>query len=181
MKTLGMLLGAAALGVLAALAALGLYRQFGPDAAGPSTSHTAAQQLPAFAFADLDGHMRRSTEWGDRILVINFWATWCPPCRRELPVFAELQSAYAGRGVQFLAIAIDDADAVRDFVAKHPFNFPVLLGEDAAVTLAKHLGNRVASLPYTVVVDRGGAVRARHVGEYRRNDLEQTLAALIDG
>ncbi len=181
MKTLGMLLGAAALGVLAALAALGLYRQLGPDAAGTPAVEAGTQQLPAFAFADLDGRMRRSAEWTDRVLVINFWATWCPPCRRELPVFAELQSAYEARGVQFLAIAIDDAEQVRDFAAKHPFNFPVLLGDDAAVTLAKHLGNRVASLPYTVVVDRSGAVRARHVGEYRRNDLEQTLAALTGG
>jgi thiol-disulfide isomerase/thioredoxin len=180
-KTLGMLLGAAALGVLAALAALGLYRQFGPDAPGTQAVEAGPQQLPAFAFADLESRMRRSTEWADRILVINFWATWCPPCRRELPVFAELQSAYGERGVQFLAVAIDDAEQVRDFAAKHPFNFPVLLGDDAAVTLAKHLGNRVASLPYTVVVDRSGAVRARHVGEYRRDDLERTLAELVGG
>jgi len=181
MKTLGMLLGAAALGVLAALAALGLYRQFGADATGTQTVEAGVQPLPAFAFADLDGRTRRSGEWADRILVINFWATWCPPCRRELPVFAELQSAYGDRGVQFLAIAIDDAAAVRDFAVKHPFNFPVLLGDDDAVMLAKRLGNRIASLPYTVVVDRSGTVRARHVGEYRRDDLERTLAALIGG
>ena len=90
-----------------ALAALGLYRQFGPDAPGTTPVEAGTQQVPAFAFADLDGGMRRSAEWADRILVINFWATWCPPCRRELPVFAELQSAYGDRGVQFLALDLE--------------------------------------------------------------------------
>jgi len=181
MRAVGLLLGAAALGVLAALGSMVLYQQFASAPAGAAGVGTAHQQLPPFAFADLEGQMRRSDEWTGKVLVVNFWATWCPPCRRELPAFAELQAAYAGRGVQFLAIAIDDADQVQRFAARHPFNFPILLGDDAAVTLAKQLGNRVAGLPYTVVVDQRGAVRVRHVGEYERDDLKRSLDALVGG
>ena len=178
MRSLGFLVGAAILGVLAALGAVGLYHSLRPGPTDEPTAEAVAQQLPAFAFPDLEGRMRRSSEWAGKILIVNFWATWCPPCRRELPIFAELQSAYGERGVQFLAIAIDDARPVREFVEKYPFNFPALLGDAAAVKLAKQLGNRISSLPYTVVVDRGGEVRVRHVGEYQRDDLERTLIAL---
>jgi thiol-disulfide isomerase/thioredoxin len=179
MRTLSILLGAAAAGVLAALAAVGLHQHFGTRSADAPAETAAAQRLPAFAFADLDGRMRRAGEWAGRVLVINFWATWCPPCRRELPAFAELQARYEGRGVQFLAIAIDDVEAVRRFATEHPFNFPVLHGEDAATRLAAQLGNRLSSLPYTVVVDRRGDVRVRHFGEYARDDLERALVAVL--
>ena len=85
---------------------------FTDDASHPATSGAGAIPLPAFSFNDLDGASRSSDEWKGKILVINFWATWCPPCREEMPLFTEIQEKYDAQGVQFIGIAIDDPELV---------------------------------------------------------------------
>jgi thiol-disulfide isomerase/thioredoxin len=177
-RTFLYLLGAALLGVLAALATVGVHRYLQPPS-GDSPGAPVARRMPTFALPDLEGRERRPEEWAGKVLVVNFWATWCPPCLREIPAFTQLQASYGERGVQFIGIAIDDAEKVREFVRRQALNYPVLLGDTRADALSRQLGNRIGSLPYTVVVDSTGEVRAKRLGEYERDDLEKVLIGLV--
>jgi thiol-disulfide isomerase/thioredoxin len=138
-----------------------------------------ATQRPDFTLNDLEHRPRAAREWDGKVLVINFWATWCSPCRREIPQFIELQQEFGGRGLQFLGIAVDDAAAARDFVRSLGINYPVLVGEQDAIEVAKAYGNVIGALPYTVVVDRKGAIVLTHQGEISGSQLEPVIASLI--
>ena len=138
------------------------------------------ETLPAFRFPDLEGRVRDSSEWGDRILVLNFWAAWCPPCREETPLFVDLQERYAGDNVRFVGIAIDDREPVRDFVDTYGVEYPVLIGGLDAIALSRRLGNRFEGLPFTVVAEPGGKIILRHEGGLRREQLEPVLKQAIE-
>jgi len=141
-------------------------------------SHGVFSQIPDFTLPNLDGNSWRAEEWRDKILVINFWATWCPPCRKEMPLFVKLQEQFADKGVLFVGIAIDDQEAVQNFVDTHGIEFPVLLGEEKALELSAQLGDRFNALPYTVVADRGGKILLRLAGEMRETRLRPLLEKL---
>ena len=141
-------------------------------------SHGVFTRIPDFTLPNLDGNPWRAEEWRDRILVINFWATWCPPCLKEMPMFIRLQEQFADKGVLFVGIAIDDREAVRNFVDTHGIEFPILLGEDKALELSTRLGDRFNSLPYTVVADYGGKILLRQAGEMKESRLRPLLEQL---
>ncbi|MGB5561431.1 MAG: TlpA disulfide reductase family protein [Sedimenticolaceae bacterium] len=133
--------------------------------------------LPSFSYPDLQGKQRQSSEFADKVLVLNFWATWCPPCRKETPEFVALQEAFRGQ-VQFIGIAIDDEEPVREFADSYGVNYPLLLGDVEAVALSRQLGNRYEGLPFTVVMAPGGNVVLRHTGGLDREKLEPLLREL---
>lgn len=135
-------------------------------------------QLPNFSLPNIDGSPWRAEEWRERILVINFWATWCPPCRKEMPLFVALQEQFAVQGVLFVGIAIDDKQAVEDFIDTYGIEFPILLGEERAMALSERLGNRFNALPYTLVADRGGKILLRQAGEVHESMLRPLLEEL---
>jgi len=136
-------------------------------------------QLPALQLPDLDGQEVAGSRWAGKILVLNFWATWCPPCLRELPLFDELQRTYANAGLQVVGIAIDNHGDVEHFLAEHPVGFPILLGDAAAIELSRRLGNRLQGLPFTVIFDsRGRRVYARS-GEISRAAMTEQLEPLL--
>ncbi len=135
--------------------------------------------LPEPTLVDLDGHAHRLADWRGQVLVVNFWATWCPPCREEMPAFAALQAELGGRGLQFVGIAIDDPGEVRAYLARHPVNYPVLVGDARIPDWADSLGNRLSALPFSVVFDRDGRQVFAHTGLFRREMvLEQVLPLL---
>jgi thiol-disulfide isomerase/thioredoxin len=136
------------------------------------------ETLPDFSYPDLAGQQRRASEWADKVVVLNFWATWCPPCREETPLFVELQERYRDAGVQFVGIAIDDQAPTEEFAASYGINYPILMGDMQAVTLSKRLGNRFEGLPFTVVADRDGRIEVRRSGEIKREQLEPLLQQL---
>lgn len=142
---------------------------------------TLEQTIPPFSYPDLDGRERRSDEWSGKIVVLNFWASWCPPCREETPLFVELQEQYQAAGVQFVGIAIDDREPIQDFSDTYGVNYPVLLGDIAAVTLSKRLGNRFEGLPFTVIAEPDGEIVLRHAGGMTREQITPTLQRLVDG
>lgn len=106
-------------------------------------------------------------------LLVNFWATWCPPCVEELPLLNAFQAEHGGRGWQVLALAVDQAAPVRQFLQKLPLNFPVGMAGLAGTELSRGLGNLGGGLPYSLVFDRGGAVQHQKVGKLSAEDLAQ--------
>ena len=178
-----MLLKRLLLGALLVLLAIGGWYTAGlllPQQRGAlQLTGSGAQTLPKFSFPDLDGVTRHSSEWKGRPLVVNFWATWCPPCRKEMPLFIETQERFRADGVQFIGIAIDDVEMVRDFSDVYGINFPLMIGDTEAVKLANKLGNRFDSLPFTAIFDRDGNTRHIQAGEVTKETLEQHLIPLL--
>ncbi len=132
---------------------------------------------PDFSLPDLDGFPREIGEWQGRVLLLNFWASWCQPCRREMPAFVRLQQAYGEQGVQFIGIALDERQAVRDFLGELEVavNYPILLGGDKAIEIAKAYGDELGVLPYTVVVDRQGRIVHLQYGEMNEAQAEKLI------
>lgn len=166
-----------ALGVAAAVAlAAGIYA--GRQALAPEASGDAAALL-AVTLPDLDGRPQSLGQWHGRLLVVNFWATWCAPCREEMPEFVKAQHDYGARGLQFVGIATDDEAKVRQFVAELGVNYPTLLGGYGAIELSRALGNRVGALPFTVIVDREGHVVHRQLGPLKGGQLKGFIERLL--
>ncbi|MEM7467696.1 MAG: TlpA disulfide reductase family protein, partial [Pseudomonadota bacterium] len=108
-----------------------------------------AKPLWFWAFDDLSGNKRLLSEWKGPYLVINFWATWCPPCLKEIPSFNRLQQAFGEERIQFIGIAYDHLDSVEKFVADTKVEYPVLIGGDDAAIFMRELGNKIGGLPFT--------------------------------
>jgi peroxiredoxin len=136
------------------------------------------RRVPAFTMIDLQGAERTSSEWKNNVMVLNFWAPWCPPCAVETPGFVELHEKYHDKGVRFIGIAIDDPDTVQDFIDTYGVEYPVLLGDMKAINFSRELGNRMGALPYTVVADREGNIQQRYNGGVVKDDLDEVLEKL---
>jgi len=135
-------------------------------------------RLPDFSFPDLQGNSRTSQEWQDKIVVLNFWATWCPPCRKETPAFIEVQSSYPQQ-VQFVGIAIDDQQPVQDFADEFGINYPTLLGDMSAIEISRQLGNRFSGLPFTAIFNQSGKLVYQRTGEVKKTELTEQIKALL--
>jgi thiol-disulfide isomerase/thioredoxin len=136
--------------------------------------------LPEFSLPDLSGRPHNISEWQDKITVINFWATWCPPCRKEITDFIALQEQYSAQGLQFIGIALEDAEPVANYVAASKINYPILLGGYNGITLAHQLGNLVDAVPYTLIVNSQGQIIHRHPGELSKDQLVKIITPLLN-
>ena len=144
-----------------------------------SQSRSGAGALLASSFPDTTGRVRRLSEWQGRPILCNFWATWCEPCREEMPLLDAAQARYGSNRLQIVGIAIDNDANVADFVSKNKFSFPLLVGEFAAVELMRELGNGEGALPFTVLVDASGRLRKRKLGAYSDQALRADLEQLV--
>jgi thiol-disulfide isomerase/thioredoxin len=162
------------LAIVSAVAGFFLYR--GSSPVDPEIS--ATEMAPAFVLQDVEGTGRDSSEWDGRVRLINFWATWCPPCRREIPLLIDLQNEH-GDQIQILGIAIDDLDAVREYAESTDFNYPILIGQQNAIDLANTYLNDFIGLPFTAFVDSNGHVVRVHVGELHRDQAETFISEIL--
>ncbi|MCU0805671.1 MAG: TlpA family protein disulfide reductase [Burkholderiales bacterium] len=159
-----------------AIAAGILVRQVGTQGASP---REATQALAKAAFRDLKGAPVSLADWKGQVVVLNFWATWCPPCREEMPALMRYQQRYAPNGIQVVGIALDEPDKVRAFGEELKVNYPLLLGGTELFKLMTQLGNRAGALPFTVIVDRQGNFAAAHLGALTEAQLEKLVAAKV--
>ncbi|MGD8574736.1 MAG: TlpA disulfide reductase family protein [Gammaproteobacteria bacterium] len=150
-----------------------------PVAAPRPARHLVARR-PDFAMPDLSGVSRDISEWDGKAVLVNFWATWCGPCRKEIPLLIKTQKQLGGQGLQVIGIAVDDPKAVHDFASHRvEFNYPVLVGEDEAMAVAHRFGTDLVGLPYSILIDRQGNVVAAHAGELDPATLDRFLRPVL--
>ena len=173
----------AVVGIVSGAAGLGLYlglRDSGdPAIEAAADPRKVAKAVLAARLADPQGAERTVGEWRGRVLVVNFWATWCAPCREEIPVFVRMQERYGSRGLQFIGIAIDQPDKVASFAREFGINYPLLLGSLETMQLVRMAGNRAGVLPYTLVLDRAGNLVSRELGGLKEARLDSLIRPLF--
>jgi peroxiredoxin len=134
---------------------------------------------PEFTHGATDGRLVSAGDFDGRVLLMNFWATWCEPCREEMPMLDALQGEYAGEGLAVVGVALDDVQRARGFVERLGLSYTVLVGAGDVLETSRAWGNAAGLLPYSVLVDRQGTVRWTHFGELRRQELVARLEELL--
>jgi len=143
------------------------------------SSNLVGSYRPDFRLGSITGAFVTPADFAGKILLINFWATWCAPCLREMPMLMELQAQYGEAGLQVIGIALDDVQSVRDFVAKLAISYPILVGAADVMETNRAYGNSAGMLPFSVLVDRDGIIRWQYVGEIRRETITPLLSELL--
>lgn len=142
-------------------------------------SKAAAASLFSASILDANGVKQHLDQYRGKIIVLNFWATWCPPCREEMPELSQLHQEYQNRNVVVLGIAEDDLAPVREFLQASPVSYPVFIAENEHMELGSSLGNHQAVLPYTVIIDANGNVLQSFFGKINKPLLEKSLQNLL--
>jgi thiol-disulfide isomerase/thioredoxin len=142
-------------------------------------SGSALTRLMTKKYADLQGRPLSLQQWSGKVLVVNFWATWCPPCREEMPGFSRLQKKYAANGVQFVGIGVDDADKMQQYQKEYPVDYPLMVAELDAMGLTAELGNSTEGLPFTVFIDRTGRLHSAKIGRMSESEVELHLREIL--
>lgn len=130
---------------------------------------------PGFSLADMNGRQVSLSDFRGKVVILDFWATWCPHCRREIPDFIKLQSEYGSKGVQIVGIALDQPEKVRAFVQDNGMNYPVLLGTDE---VSSRYGG-VESIPTTFIIDKAGRIAAKYEGFRSKETFESQIKQLL--
>jgi peroxiredoxin len=141
----------------------------------PEAALAEAKAIFALTLPDLEGRPQALAQWRGKVLVVNYWASWCKPCVEEMPAFSRLNNHYASWGVQFVGIGLDEAEKMQAFVKTTPVSYPLLAAESAGTTL----GLQVKGLPYTVVIGRDGRIESTHLGRQDEASLEPVLRRLL--
>ena len=173
-----------ALLLAAGAAGVGVYEWLAP--ATPPAAQVQAQVAPAMApgealgtsMDDLSGSgSRKLADWRGKALIVNFWATWCAPCREEIPLLVKLQAKYAAQGLQVIGIATDETDKkrVQEYLRHMVVNYPMLMGDENVASLVAGFGGNLVGLPYTLVLDRNGRPLKVHAGELDPDEAEKLV------
>ncbi len=150
----------------------------GAGAAKASAALPTLGPAPAWRLRDLNGVEVTSEQFKGKVLVVDFWATWCPPCREEIPGYIELTKKYGGQGVVILGVSLDQAgpEVVKAFAAKSGINYPLVMGDDKVVAAF----GGVEGIPTTFLIDRAGQIRDRKVGLVPTPEYEQRIRAVLN-
>lgn len=150
------------------------YERWGPATDEPTIA--VGERYHDVALPDLDGQPRRLSEWDGRPRLLNFWATWCGPCREELPMLQRVHQDRRAHGLEVIGIALDEREAVREFVAQHSVTYLQLLETPRADDASVLYGNRRGVLPFSVLIDANGTVIATKIGAFRQAELDDWVA-----
>jgi len=144
-----------------------------------NAAEPSGPSIEKLALPDIDGSRRSLSEWRGKIVLLNFWATWCAPCREEIPLLKEMQTEHAEQGLQIVGVAIDDPSEVTAFHRRFRINYPILLGNLDTLSLAAQTGNAAQALPYTLILSREGRVLSTKIGAYTRPEIEAVLRGAL--
>jgi len=149
------------------------------NAEQPATADVRDEPIyPAFQLADIDGIERDFSEWAGKHRLLNFWATWCAPCRREIPLLKAFQDEQSGYGFQVIGIAVDFPEQVASYAESAEFNYPILVGQEDAMAVAESSGVEFIGMPFTMIVAADGELLNTHIGEIFAADLEHIVKVL---
>lgn len=168
----GLLIAAAA-----ALLVLAASRRLSTSTADSAPRATTSQLSPAWELKGVDGKTVKSSDFAGKVVILDFWATWCGPCRMEIPGFIELQKQYADTGLVVIGVSLDQdgASAVKPFVEKMGINYPIVLGDENVVSAF----GGVEGIPTTFIIDRAGNIVRRHVGYASKAEFEADIKPLF--
>jgi thiol-disulfide isomerase/thioredoxin len=151
--------------------------------AAPATAEAAADVVgarrPDYTLGSDSGAWVSASDFDGQVVLVNFWATWCQPCREEMPMLLDLQHDFGQQGLQVVGIALDDVQQARDFVSELGVDYPILVGAVDVMAVARLYGNVSGVLPYSVLIDRAGIIRWAQLGALQRDELVQRLGALL--
>ena len=145
----------------------------------PAASEMVGQAMPDFSLGSTTGDIVTAGDFDGQVILINFWATWCAPCRAEMPMLSDLHERLSGRGFQVVGIALDDVQQARDFMEELQIHYPVLVGGADVMAVSVAYGNRTGLLPYSVLVDRQGIIRWTRLGILELSELEARIEAVL--
>ena len=168
----------AVIGVLAFAAGAALWLVSRPPVPRTATAAIAPAALYAASFRDAAGRSQALGQFQGRLLVLNFWATWCGPCREEMPAFNRLHERWRERGVAFVGVSAEPVDQVAPFAKSLGITYPLWVGSDEVGELSRRLGNHLGVLPHTAIIGPSGEVLESKVGPYSEAELEKRLAAI---
>ena len=146
-----------------------------PGASGPSDETLIGRQRPDFRLGSNHGEFVTPADFEGKTLLLNFWATWCAPCRHEMPMLMDLQRNYADMGLQVIGIALDDVKAAREFAQVYGITYPILVGAADVMETSVAYGNWKGVLPFSVLVDSDGVVRWQYAGEIKPPEIVRLL------
>ncbi|HYC43720.1 MAG TPA: TlpA disulfide reductase family protein [Noviherbaspirillum sp.] len=164
-------------GVAILFAVFGIFfanERLAPAPAQPSAVSTFLSQ----SMKDANGQVQPLSQWKDRTLVVNFWATWCAPCVDEMPELSALQQEISSQNIQILGIGIDSASNIADFARKYRISYPLYVGGIDGSELSRALGNQGGGLPFTVIIGRDGQVKKTYLGRLKMEELRKSLSGL---
>lgn len=141
-----------------------------------SANRISGAVIYATTFPDLEGRPQSLGQWQNKLLVLNFWATWCAPCKEEMPLLADLQKEFGVKNLQIVGIAVDSPQNVGNFQKTSPVHYPLLPDEGRAIDFSKRLGNRLGLLPYTVAIAPGGDVIFTRMGPVTREEMSSFIS-----
>ena len=162
--------------VLIAVLFTGIGVYFGAKRFQPAApADTAVGALMQLSMADPAGKQQKLAQWQGKVLLVNFWATWCPPCVAEMPELQQLQTERQSKGLQIVGIGIDSPTNIREFSEKHKISYPLLVGGLQGTEVSRSFGNEAGGLPFTVLIGADGAVKQTYMG---RLDMQKVRADL---
>ena len=145
----------------------------------PAAPDKGGEALLAMRYPDLEGREQSLSQWKGKVLIVNFWATWCEPCKKEIPEFVKVQAKFGAKGVQFVGIALDDREKVQAMSRELGINYPVLIAPISAIEASRDAGNDKSALPFTAILDRNGRVASSKLGGLDESSLEAVISKLI--
>ena len=126
-----------------------------------------------------DGKLADTEKWRGKVLIVNFWASWCPPCVEEMPTLDKLQGEFKSQNVLFVGIGIDSPSNIREFLEKTPVSYPIVIGGLEGSNISKQMGNSQGALPYTIVINAQGKATSSKLGKISEEELRKSIKSAL--